>query len=185
MKARLLLMFVILFPTFSHSQQSNRFVAFGGYSFTDYYVNGFYNSQSMRQNFNGWDASLSARLAPHISAEADFAAGYSPTNHWSLRTYMGGPRIFADFGKATVYGHVLFGGLTFNDSVVYGGGATSFAMAVGGGADYWFTRHIGVRAIQVDYLYNQNNGADQNGTGVSQPGNNVRIATGVVFRFGH
>jgi hypothetical protein len=56
-------------------------------------------------------------------------------------------------------------------------------MAAGGGADWWFSRYVGARLIQADYLRNTNSAAAQTGVGGTGSGNNFRISTGIVFRF--
>ncbi len=72
--------------------------------------------------------------------------------------------------------HALFGaahgsaggfGLTVGD--------TAFAMALGGGFDIRLVNSLALRALQIDYLMTRFGGERQN---------NVRLVTGVVFRFG-
>ena len=48
-------------------------------------------------------------------------------------------------------------------------------MAAGGGADVTLTRHVSLRAIEVDYLLTRFDSASQN---------NFRLQTGLVWRFG-
>jgi opacity protein-like surface antigen len=71
----------------------------------------------------------------------------------------------------------LFGGERFSAGATGLGSASSnaFAMAAGGGADVTLTRHVSLRAIQVDYLYTHFGGTGQN---------NLRIQSGLVWRFG-
>jgi hypothetical protein len=187
MKARfLLVLFVFLLPLGGHAQHSDRIEVLGGYSYTGYSVYGLYSGPWKRQDFNGWEASATAKTAPHVEVEADFAGGYSPTNPYNLRTYMGGPRVSVNLSRLAVYGHILVGGLSFNQAADYSGGsATSFAAALGGGADVWFMRHIGARLIQIDYLRNNSMAAAQAGEGATKHYSNFRIVTGFVFRFGH
>ena len=138
------------------------------------------------RGFNGFEASGTFKLVSHVGAEANFVAAFSPTNQFSLRTVMGGPRLSANFGQLAPYGHLLFGALTFNTSGLTNT-ATSFALVLGGGADLWITRHIGARLIQFDYLRNNNSAAVlgfEHPSGTTGPGNRYRIATGIVFRFG-
>ena len=185
-KARfLLLLCAVLFSIQARAQDSSRVEVFGGYSFTDYSVYGLYSGPWQLQDFNGWEASATAKFSPHVGVEADFAGGYSPSAHYNLRTYMGGPRFSVGFSRVSLYGHALLGGLTFSGASDYSGSSTSFAAAFGGGADVWFMRHLGVRLIQFDYLLNNNAAAAQTGEGASKHYSNFRIASGVVFRFGH
>ena len=173
-------LFTLLFTAGANAQQSDRIEVFAGYSYTGYSVYQLYSGPWTRFNFNGWEASATAKLAPHVGVEGDFGGGYGSS--YKLRTYMGGPRVSAAFGNANIYGHVLFGGLTFENQG-YSRTTTSFAMAVGGGADWWFSRHVGARLIQADYLRNTNSAAAQTGVGGTGSGNNFRISTGIVFRF--
>jgi hypothetical protein len=176
----------VFFSPSTNAQQNDRIEVFGGYAYTGYSVFGLYSGPWQRSGFNGWEASAAIKLVPHLGAEFDFGGGSSsPFGHsYSLRTYMAGPRISADFHGVSVYGHALFGALTFNGAASYADGDASFATALGGGVDYWISRHIGVRLIQADYLRNNNTAAAQTGTGRTGPGNNFRIATGAVFRVG-
>lgn len=150
-------------------------------------------------NFNGWEASTAVKLIPHVGVEGDFGGLYGPTycvetcalgSRDRIRTYMGGPRVTASVRKASFYGHVLFGELTYKvhakattEVPAFSSSDTSFAMALGGGADFWFSRHIGARLLQVDYLRNNNTEPGY----FAHPGQhaNFRISTGVIFRFGH
>jgi hypothetical protein len=60
-------------------------------------------------------------------------------------------------------------------------------MAFGGGVDIGVSRHLAIRAIQVDYLRTQFNAADALATGFSTSLNNYqnsfRYSAGIVFRF--
>jgi opacity protein-like surface antigen len=72
---------------------------------------------------------------------------------------------------------VLFGGerLTASQTGFPSTSLNSFAMTFGGGADFKLTRHVAFRAIQFEYLYTHFSGAKQN---------NLRIQSGLVYRFG-
>lgn len=165
----------------------DRIEVFGGYSYTSYAVFGLYSGPWVTRGFNGFEASGTFKLMPHVGAEVNFVHGFSSTYRYSLGTIMGGPRISANFGHLAPYGHLLFGDLTFNTSGLTPT-ASSFALVLGGGADLWVSRHFGARLIQFDYLRNNNSAAVLGfapGPGITGPGNRYRIATGVVFRFGH
>ena len=186
MRASLVLvLFAFLLPLYA-SAQDDRVEISGGYSYTAYSIYELDSGPFNRFGYSGWDASAALKLLPHLQAEADFTGGYATPyagDHSHLRTYMGGPRVFGNFGPVTVYGHLLFGGLNLGYQT-YSFGQTSFATVLGGGVEYWFSRHIGVRAIQFDYLGNRNKAASQ-GVGITPPANHFRISTGVAFRFGH
>jgi hypothetical protein len=186
MKVRLLLvLFIFLLPLCASAQQNDRVEAFGGYSYTGYSIYDLYSGPWERFGYNGWEAAAAVKLVPHLEAEGDFAGGSSsPYGHSSsMHTYMGGPRVSGSFGKVSVYVHLLFGELSLSVKD-FSPSTSSFVTAFGGGAEYWFSRYLGVRVIQADYLHNTNSAATQ-GIATSGGANQFRISTGVVFRFGH
>lgn len=164
--------------------QNDQIVVFGGFSRLGYGIYADYSGPWVSAPLNGFEISGAFNPVRHFGAEVDFAHGYSPSNHWSSQTFMGGPRFSANIDRLGLFGHVLVGGLTFNGT----GSQTTFALAFGGGVDAWFMRHIGARLIQFDYLHNNNKAAQIGFEPVnavpSGPGNSYRIATGIVFRFG-
>ena len=160
----------------------DRVELFGGYSRPTFSIFDRYSGPWTRFGYNGFEASAAFNLMPHLAVEVDFADAFaSPNgNSSSVRTFMGGPRIFTNIGKATVYGHFLVGGLAFS----IGGSGSSYVVAGGGGASLWVSRHIGVRLIQFDYLHNGFIPAAVLGYGAGSSGmNNYRFSTGIVFRF--
>lgn len=183
-RSLLLVLFVFLLPLSLTAQTPDRVEIFGGYSYSTFSIFDRYSGPWQRFGYNGFEASAAAKLVPHLAAELDFADGFgSPNgNSSTVRTIMGGPRIFKNFGNATVYGHFLVGNLTLN----IGGSGSAYAVAGGGGANIWVSRHIGARIIQFDYIHNGFIPAAVLGSGASTGGmNNFRISTGVVFRFGN
>jgi peptidoglycan-associated lipoprotein len=60
-------------------------------------------------------------------------------------------------------------------------------MAFGAGVDIGLTRHLAIRAAQVDYLRTQFNATDALTTGLSSSlgnrQNSMRYSAGIVFRF--
>jgi hypothetical protein len=185
MRARpLLVLFVFCLPLSLTAQTPDRVEIFGGYSHSTYSIFGRYSGPWQRFGYNGFEASVAAKLIPHVAAELDFANGFGNPNGDSstVRTIMGGPRIFANFGHTEVYGHFLVGELTLH----VGGSGSAYAVAAGGGANIWVTRHIGARIIQFDYIHSGFISAAVFGAGAGTGGqNNFRISTGVVFRFGN
>lgn len=177
-----ILLFSGVLPLSLTAQTPDRFEIFGGYSYTTFSIFDRYSGPWQRFGYNGWQAAVAATLVPHLAVEGDFAGGFSNPNGNSstVRTFMGGARVFGDFGKAEVYAHVLVGELTF----AVGGSGSSMAVAAGGGANLWATRHIGARLVQFDYLHSSFISAAVLGNGATNNGqNNIRISTGVVFRF--
>jgi outer membrane immunogenic protein len=92
--------------------------------------------------------------------------------------YLFGPRAyFHAHGRVYPFVQALFGGERFSAGVTGAGSASTnaFAAALGGGADVTLTRHVSLRALQVDYLYTHFGGASQN---------NLRLQSGIVWRIG-
>lgn len=86
-------------------------------------------------------------------------------------------------GHLDIFGQWLFGGVHGFDGVypAIGGAkstANSFAMQAGGGLNLALTRHIGIRLVDINFLqtYLPNN--------ASETQNDLRLATGLTFRFG-
>ncbi|WP_198137591.1 OmpA family protein [Terriglobus sp. TAA 43] len=101
----------------------------------------------------------------------------------TLLTYTAGPQVVVPAGRFEFFGHGLFGAAHGSDSYFPSGNtvsssATSFAISTGGGLDIGLTRHIGVRAAQVEYLR----------TSFPNQGNNRQnhtvFSAGLLFRFG-
>jgi hypothetical protein len=190
----MLVLCALLFSAQAIAQDSGHIQVFGGYSYTGYYYYPAYTGPWTRSTFNGWEASGAFRLMPPLGSRGGLRRLIRPLQRGlcfrlpGIRTYMGGPRVTASVGKASFYGHVLFGELTYKvrDKASPGVPAlsssdTTFAMAVGSGADFWFSHRIGARLLQVDYLRNNNSEPGY----FAHPGQhaNIRISTGAVFRF--
>lgn len=102
----------------------------------------------------------------------------------TLTSFMAGPRYtwtrpyrLAPFGQALVGGAHAGGALAPGSSGLPGSG-NAFAMTAGGGLDIGLTRRIALRAFEADYYLTR----FDNGTNDHQ--NNLRIAVGVIVRFG-
>ena len=92
--------------------------------------------------------------------------------------YMFGPRFsFRNYGRLTPYVQFLLGGDRATASVTGFPSASTnaFAYSIGGGTDVRLTPHLSLRAIQFEYFATRFNSATQN---------NLRIETGLVYRFG-
>jgi opacity protein-like surface antigen len=129
---------------------------FGGYQYT-------HLEPSL--NANGWNMSLTGNFNRSFGIAADFGGAYKNGTHVS--TYMFGPVVAARTDKVTPFAHALFGGAS--------GGGNAFAMAFGGGVDVKVADHVAFRLIQGDWLVFRSEGFTSK--------KNVRISTGVVFRF--
>jgi outer membrane immunogenic protein len=87
------------------------------------------------------------------------------------------PRRYAPFVQALV-GGVHAGGELAPGSSGLAGSANAFAMTAGGGLDIGLTRHIALRVFEADYYLTRFD------NGVNDHQNNLRIAAGVIVRFG-
>jgi peptidoglycan-associated lipoprotein len=102
----------------------------------------------------------------------------------TLTSYLAGPRYtwaharhFAPFAQVLLGGAHASGGLAPGNSGLPGS-ANAFAMIAGGGLDIRLTRHIALRAFEADYYLTRFD------NGVNDHQNNLRIAAGVILRFG-
>jgi peptidoglycan-associated lipoprotein len=174
---------LLLFAGIASAQgESPKVEVFGGYSFLRA------SDSGASANFNGASGSVAYNLSPWLGLVSD-VGGY----HWSqagndatVVSYLFGPKFAYRHGPVTPFAQVLFGGAHLSGSAnncVFGGGtctgsSEAFAMALGGGMDWNATPHIGIRLAQVEYLmtkFNDVSGNDRQ--------NNVRVSTGVVFRW--
>ena len=171
------------------AQDNPRVEVFGGFQYLHVgaiTVNGVKESNS--QGYNGWNASGAGYLNKYFGVEGDVSGGYATTFPVSTHvyTYTGGPIVSANTGIIKPFAHALFGGIRVsNSSGSVSIAQTGFTMMVGGGVDARVYRALAVRIAQVDWLYyhfgNQLIGTT-NIPSFSQS-NNVRISTGLVFRF--
>jgi peptidoglycan-associated lipoprotein len=102
----------------------------------------------------------------------------------TLTSYLAGPRYrWTGARHFTPFAQVLVGGAHASGALAPGssglaGSANAFAMIAGSGLDIGLTRHIALRAFEVDYYLTRFD------NGVNDHQNNLRIAAGVVIRFG-
>jgi opacity protein-like surface antigen len=180
-----LLGFAALFASAAQAQEERKTIdVFAGYS----YVRA--NPATAGQDsfsLNGGSASIAYNVNNWLSGIADFG-GYTNTNilgsgvDGTLSTYLFGPRVsYRHYGRVTPFGEVLFGVAHTGASLLASNNSqNAFAMTVGGGFDYRISSHWSVRAAKVDYLLTRFN---EFGTTNAQSQNNLRVSTGVVFRF--
>jgi Outer membrane protein beta-barrel domain len=180
--------------------EAPRAAIFAGYS---YLRNGGNNS-------TGWDGEATFNFNRYVGITADLGsdsrtlASFSPLPFFTasandrFRTLLLGPTVTANFGRSAVFAHALFGlaraSLGAGVSLPIIGGfstdltnATAFAMAFGGGIDIGLTRHLAIRAAQIDYIRTRFNSTDALSTGlltsIGGLQNSVRYSGGIVFRF--
>lgn len=167
--SRLALLFLALAPAAIspalHAQaifpRSNVFLGYS-YNHLDF-------GQGVTRNTNGYEFSGEGQVLPFLGLVADYSGYYGSTNIHE-QNFLFGPRVSANVGRFTPFGQILFG---VGHLGSYGASDTSFAQAVGGGLDYHITGPIAWRN-QVDYLRTSLFNGTQN---------NVRISTGLAFRF--
>lgn len=102
----------------------------------------------------------------------------------SLVTYMAGPRYsFHTIQRLTLYGQFVIGGVHGFDSYFpkadsqSPGAANSLAFAPGGGVEIGVKNWLSVKAVEAEYL------ATRLPNDVNEHQHNLRISSGVVFRF--
>src|ERR1700681_3097546 len=181
------------------SENETRATIFGGYSYLRNNSNGF----------NGWEGQGTFNFNRYLGVTADVSGasltpfsfsvlGFSAGTYQHLDNYLFGPTVTGKLGRSAIFAHALFGeahsSLGAGVSVPIIGGistgltsANAFAMAFGGGIDIGLTRHLAIRAVQVDYIRTQFNAIDALTTGLSSSlgnrQNSFRYSTGIVFRF--
>lgn len=137
-------------------------------------------------SMNGGSANVAYNVNHWLSGVADFGGYHSGDILGSgidgtVSTYLFGPRVsYRHFGRITPFGQVLFGvahaGASAFDT---SGSQNAFAMTVGGGVDYRLSHHLAIRPLEVDYLLTRFSEV----TNDTQSQNNLRVSTGIVFRF--
>lgn len=178
----------LLFHAFGWGQLPTGGNVFFGYSYSQGATfNGFAGSGI---NMNGWEGSAEAKFLPWIGAVADFdwhygghdlfgctGVGCTPkkfTLNASRHSVLFGPRASMSFGRYTPFAEFLLG---INHQSDTGGGIsnsnTAFATAFGGGLDYKLVKGVAWRG-QFD---------DVRSSLFHATRNDIRISTGIVFRF--
>jgi len=155
---------------------------------------------------NGGSTSVAYNLNRYLGLVGDFGgfndtrlllrgAGLSPSVNaqvvgGSVFSYLGGPRLsFRNHSKLTPFAQALFGGVHASEITLSGctGSCTylpaenTFAMTAGGGLDLKVHRHLAIRIVQAEYMMTNFENRD---TGKSAMQNDMRLSSGIVFRFG-
>uniref|UniRef100_A0A7V4XQR1 OmpA family protein n=1 Tax=Acidobacterium capsulatum TaxID=33075 RepID=A0A7V4XQR1_9BACT len=154
---------------------------------------------------NGGSASLAyfftrsigivADVGDYTNSQMHFTGAYTGTidtdqaNGGAL-SYLFGPRIaFHRSGRLSPYVQALFGGIHAGQISIAHCTVhctllpeqTAFAMAAGGGLDLRIHRHFAIRLLQAEYLMTRFRSYDTGNSGMQ---NDIRLSTGIVFRFG-
>lgn len=154
---------------------------------------------------NGGSTSIAFNFNRHVGLVADFGAytnsqvrfmgAYTSTvnvNNANVAafSYLIGPRLsFRKNERITPFVQVLFGGVHANQvsltnctfSCTLLPSQDSFAMTAGGGLDLKVHHHFAIRIIQAEYMMTRFTSYT---TGATAMQNDMRLSTGVVFRFG-
>jgi hypothetical protein len=155
----------------------------------------FMSERSLRANtgqdfwMEGGSAELGVAISHGVGVALDFTGTHTSSIGSSgvplvLETVTVGPRYRLHAERHwSPYVQVLVGSATgMNSTFATPSGAVSninsFAIQPGGGLDYRYSRHVGIRVIDVGYLH----------TGLSNGGSNAqdifRLGAGIVFRLG-
>ena len=146
---------------------------FGGYQFL----------HSEGDNMNGWNASVTGNFNNALGLTGDFGGAYETINvlgtnvSFKVYTYTGGPVVNLNHeGTVNPFVHALVGGARLTGSVsgAGSGSVNGFTMMYGGGADIKMSKAVALRG-QVDWVYLRVSGVSSS--------KNVRLSTGIVFRF--
>ncbi len=172
-----------LFGATVRAQETSKVDVFAGYS---YFRLNPSTAGASSFSLNGGSASIAYNANNWLSGVADFGA-YRNGNilgtgaDGTLSTYLFGPRVsYRHFGRVTPFGEVLFGVAHASASIAGTSGSNNaFSMSVGGGFDYKLSQHFAIRPVKVDYLLTR---FPETGTS-NQTQNNLRVSTGIVFRF--
>jgi opacity protein-like surface antigen len=136
-------------------------------------------------DFGGYDANK--LVLSGIGTNQSFEVNASGTAY----TYTFGPRLsFRNDSRFTPFVQILGGGVHASEVTVDGcAGSTctplptqnAFALLAGGGLDIRLTEHLALRAIQAEYMMTRFNNVPAGG---SSEQNDLRLSSGLVFRFG-
>ena len=180
---------VELFLGFSHlravpsMESGNRFVWLNGGS-TSLAIN-FNRYLGLVGDFGGYaDSRLRLNGSTSVPATEVDSSG-------KAFSYMLGPRVSFRNHRITPFVQALFGAVHASEVTVSSGctsGACTplpeenkFALAAGVGLDVRIHRHLSIRLVQAEYFMTQ---FDDLTTGKSANQNDMRLSTGLVFRFG-
>jgi peptidoglycan-associated lipoprotein len=140
-------------------------------------------------NMNGGDGWLSFNVTPswavvgQIGAQHASNIGGTGGADLTFTSYLFGPRFSRKVGDRLVpFAQVLLGGAHASGSLApensgLGGSANAFALTAGGGLDIGVTRHIAIRAAELDYFLTRFD------NGVNERQNNFKFSAGLIFRF--
>jgi outer membrane protein OmpA-like peptidoglycan-associated protein/opacity protein-like surface antigen len=151
-------------------------------------------STSLALNFNRY-LGIVGDFGAYTNSEMRFQGGYVGTvdvdnANVGAFSYLFGPRIsFRNHGRVTPFVQALFGEMHANEvtlanctfSCTFLPSQNTFAWTAGGGLDIRVRRHFAIRLIQAEYLMTR---FQDYSTGLTASQNDMRLSSGIVFRFG-
>src|SRR6266478_3453110 len=161
-----------------------RFELGGGYSYVNFNPGSPFGSFSNQ----GGGGSFTYNASRYLGLTSEFN-GYSFTRDISgngvqggWTSFLFGPRLnLRRFDYFVPFAEFLVGGSHAGAQMTGDSSQTAFALAAGGGVDVVFTKHLAWRFAQIDYLMTNFSGPL---VGASSRQNNLRLGTGIVYRFG-
>jgi opacity protein-like surface antigen len=194
-KTGFIILALLLFAGLASAQIPTSGNVFFGYSYENASSSALGFDSTSRANLNGWEASLEGKVFPWIGIVADFGGHYGSQNFQFSSigsggasstvdvdghelTVLFGPRVSVPIGRFRPFAEALFGFAQIDTSQDFSTNLgqpsdNSFATALGGGIDYRIIKPVAWR-FQGDYVQTRFFGTTQN---------NVRLSTGIVFRF--
>jgi len=166
-----LVLLVSLAPLTAHAQDKVEF--FGGYSYMRVEATPLLNPNgSSSLNLNGWELSGQYKFFDWLGAVADIDGHYGSPSGVSTSTHsvLFGPQVSWPT-RVSPFAHILVGGAHVSTGPF---ADTSLAVAIGAGIDTKLIHGIYWRVFEGDYLPTHFFGNIQN---------NVRVSTGIVFKF--
>jgi len=150
---------------------------------------------------NGGSASIAFNFNRYLGIVGDFGgfndteirlfgtnSTSAPGSSGTVYTYLFGPRLsFRNHSRITPFVQALFGGVHASEVTLSGCSCTllpsedTFAMTAGGGLDVRVHRHFAIRILQAEYLMTR---FENRNTGANAGQNDIRLSSGIVFRFG-
>ena len=135
---------ILCFPLIAVAQDYPTTEVFGGFSL-------FSVGNGDREQFYGFQASVAGNLHESLGIVGEVGGQYKDFGGENIQIYeyLFGPRFSLRKDIATVFAHVLFGGITAK-----GGGSSEsgFAMGIGGGVDVNAGDRFAIRVAQFDWM---------------------------------
>jgi outer membrane immunogenic protein len=135
-------------------------------------------------SMNGGGGTMVVNMPHGISLVADLAGAHASnidgTNqNITIFNYLFGPRYsYRKMHRFTPYVEALAGGSTELSNYTYVANVSAFAVSGGGGVSTVINRRLAWNVLEADYVYSRLPNA------VNTHQNNLRVTTGISFRFG-